>query len=149
MNVGLAATDNNAFATYNAVFANCIADAAILEGQILIWSTTVDANVGLLGHSVEQTTTADSGLVAGVAHTDAALGTPFLVQTYGVADIIVTTGNVAAAGAGIATDTVSGSAGDAANSTSTTTGEDVVAVAGISLEARGTDGRARCLLRCM
>jgi len=144
--MGANATANNGVALYSAMLMNCQANAACVEGGIVAWITTGLISTVLLGQAVGPTTSADSGLVAGIAVNDAAAGENVLVLCVGVYDCIVTTGNVAAAGAAIATDTVGSSAGDHANTL--TSAELVLAVAGISLEARGSDGRALCYIRC-
>ena len=148
MTLGAAATQNGGTASYNQLLMNCLADAAIAQYNIVVWDLAPVAGTGLLGHSVAPTTTPDLASVCGVAQHAAAVGEPVLVCSSGVSLVLATTANIAAAGAAIATDTVSGSAGDAANTP--TTAEHSLAPAGISLEARSATvtGYALCYLRC-
>lgn len=146
--LGAGATDNGGFATYDALFSHCFADAALLEADIVIYDTTPLAT-GLLGHSVVTTTTADSPVVAGIVAADAAAGQPVLVQISGVGYVTVLAA-VSAAGEAISTSATPGSATDSSDAAGAYSGELAASVAGVSLEARSATiaGQALCRITC-
>lgn len=151
--LGAAASANGGIPNYNAVFANMLCDdgagTGVLATQLVIFNTSPTSGVGLLGHSVEVTTSADSPLVAGVAHHDAADGDPVLVQISGVAYVTVLAA-ISAAGEAVSTSATAGSGGDATDAAGAYTGELPKSVAGISLQARSATitGQALCKITC-
>jgi len=149
--LGATATQNGGYAVYDGVFTHVIADTnggtQILQGHIVAYQTSPTAGVGLLGHSVTTIASADSPLVAGIAEQDAADGESLLVQISGVADVIVLAA-ITVAGEAIATSGTAGQATDSGLTDLNATGELVAAVAGVSLEGRGSDGKALCRITC-
>jgi hypothetical protein len=143
MTLGAAATDNGGSASYNVLLMNMLAGAnALTQHQVVIYEETIPTG-GLLGHTVDVTTTADDEMVAGVCQHDAAAGEPVLVAVAGVTFVNGAAG--LAAQEAVSTHTV---AGQVENATALTTSPELTAsVVGVCLEALSAQITGKVLIK--
>ena len=143
--VGAETFNNGGFAVYDAVFTSLKANGAVAINQALIMCNSAQVSAAAeIGYEVSTTTTATDGQVVGRAEVSAASGQVFLVQCYGVGELI--SGGAFAVGDALGTHTAAGKVENGSvASANAAHGSFAVAL----VAASGADETPLCLIRCM